>query len=93
MRHRVGSFFDRDIDLPLGDQRPGDRSAEQIGAFVDRIGAQHRENIVLDEFFAQVADNDFARAGLERFLFNRLKILALAEVGAEGDHLAAVFLL
>ncbi len=65
MGNRVGFFLHGDVDLPLGDQRPGDGGAEQIGSFVNGVGAQHRENVIFDELFAQIADHDFARAGLE----------------------------
>ncbi len=50
----VGAGFGRDLDQPLGDQRPGDRRAEQVNAFVDRIGAEHREDEIADEFLAQI---------------------------------------
>ncbi len=47
---------------------------------------------MLHELFAQIADDDFARAGLKGFLLYRLKIFALSEVSAKGDHLTAVLL-
>jgi hypothetical protein len=50
----------RDLDLPLGDQRPGDRGAKQIVAFVARIGAHHREDEIADEFLAQIVDDRYA---------------------------------
>ncbi len=92
MRNRVGFFLCRNVDLSLGDQRPGNGSAEQIRALIDRVGAQHGKNIVLDEFFAQIADHHLARAGLDRLSPNRLEVFALAQVGAKRDHLAAVLL-
>ncbi len=92
VRNGVGFFFHRDVDLSLGDQRARDRGSQQVRAFIDRVGAQHRKDVILDELFAQIADHDFARAGLNRFALDRLEILALAQVGAEGDHFAAVLL-
>src|SRR5206468_8039536 len=86
----VGTLFSGDIDLRLGNQRPGNRGAQQIGSFVDGIGAQHGKDVLLDEFFPQVADDGFARTGFNRFTANRLQILALTEVGTESDNLTAV---
>ncbi len=91
MGNRVGFFTHGDVDLPFGNQRPGDGGAEQIGTFVNRVGAQHREDVIFNELFAQIADHDFARAGLHRLFLDRLEIFALAQVGAEGDDFAAVF--
>ena len=90
--NRVGLFFHGDVDLPLGDQRPGDRSAEQIRPFINRVGAQHRKNVIFDKLLAQIADHHFARAGLDRLAFDRLKIFALPQVGAKRDHFAAILL-
>jgi hypothetical protein len=50
--------FAGDLDLALGDQRPGDRGAEQVLALIDRIGAEHREDEVAHEFLAHVLDED-----------------------------------
>ena len=58
MGHRVGALLLGDLDLLLGDQRPRDRGAQQIDAFIERIGAEHREDIVADEFLAQILDED-----------------------------------
>ncbi len=59
---RVGAFPDGDLDLPLGDERPGDRGAEQIDAFVKGVHAEHREDEVADELLAEVVDVDLADA-------------------------------
>ena len=40
----VGADFFGDLDLLLGDQGPGDGGAQQIDAFIDRIGAEHGED-------------------------------------------------
>ena len=88
----VGADLARDLDLLLGDQRPRDRGAEQILALVDRVGAEHREHEVADEFLAQVLDEDVLRLDAEqqRLLARGLELLALAEIGGEGHHLAAI---
>ena len=92
---RVGADRPRNLDLPLGDQRPRDRGAEQVQPLVQRIGAHHRIDIVADELLAQIVDEDML--GLDphhlRLGARRLDLLALAEVGGEGHDFAAVGLL
>ncbi len=90
---RVGPDGAGNLDLLLGDERPGDRGAEQILPLVQRIGAHHREDIVADELVAQVFDEDLADAEQFRLGAGRFDLLALAEVGGKGHHLAAVGLL
>ena len=86
----VGAGFLGDLDEALGDQRPGDRGAEQVEALVQGIGAEHREDEIADEFLAQVLDVDFLDAEHLGLLAGRLELLALAEIGGEGHHLAIV---
>ncbi len=92
VRHRVGAGRRGDLDQPLRDQRPGDRSAEQVEAFVDRVRPEHRENEVAHESLAQVLDEDVIGTHPHHLGFpaRRLELLALAEIGSEGHHLAAV---
>ena len=92
---RVGADHLRDLDLALGDQRPRDRRAEQVQPFVQRVRAHHREDVIADEFLAQIVDEDVL--GLDarhlRLLARRLQLLALAQVGGEGDDFAVIRLL
>ena len=60
VRDGVGAGFVGDLDQALGDQRPRDRGAEQVFAFVDGVGAEHREHEVAHEFLAQVVDVDLS---------------------------------
>ena len=90
MRHRVRADLFGDLDLALGNQRAGDRGAQQILPLVQRIRSEHRKNEIADESFAQVIDEDFLHAEHLGLLACRPKLLALAEVGGKGDHLAAV---
>ena len=85
----------RDLDLALGDQRPRDRGAEQVQPLVERVGAHHREDVIADEFLAQVVDEDVLGPDPHQLglVPRRLQLLALAEVGGEGHHLAAIGLL
>ncbi len=89
MRDSVGAFRARDLDLFLGDHRPRDRGAEQVVALVNGVRAQHRKDEVAREFLAQIDDIKFARARLERLIFEALGLVALPDVGAIGDDLAA----
>ena len=90
MGDRVGADLLGDLDLPLGDQRAGDAGAEQVLPLVQRIGAEHREDEVADERLAQIVDEDFLDAEHLGLAARRLELLALAEIGGEGDDLAAV---
>ena len=89
----VGAGLARDLDLPFGDQRPGDGRAEQVDALIERVGAEHREDVVADEFLAQILDEDLLDAEHLGFLPRRLELLALAEIGGEGHDLARIGLL
>ena len=93
VRHRIGAGLARDLDLALGDQRPRDRGAEQVLPFVERVGAEHRKDEIADELLAQIVDEDLAHPHHLGLPARRLQLLALAEIGGEGDDLAAIGLL
>ncbi len=83
--------FAGDVDQVLGDQRTGDRGAEQIDAFINGIGAEHREDEIADEFFAHILDEDFLDAHHLGLLAGRLQFFALAEIGGKGHDFRAEF--
>ena len=93
MGDRVGADLLGDLDLLLGDQRPRDGGAQQIDALIQRIGAEHGKDIVADEFLAQILDEDVLRLDAEELslLARGLDLLALAQIGGEGDDLGAIF--
>src|SRR5690606_14827129 len=90
--HRIRPGFARDLDQPLGDQRPRDRGAEQIVAFIAGVGAHHREDEVAHEFLAQIVYVDVLRLDAHHLglTARRFQLLALAQVGGEGYDLAVV---
>jgi len=87
--HGVGLLAVGDLDLPLGDQRPRDRGAHQVGALVDGVGPQHGEHEVPDELLAQVLDIALAGPRPDGLLLEAVELLLLAHVGGKGDDLAA----
>ncbi|MNQ88364.1 hypothetical protein D3C85_1036220 [compost metagenome] len=89
----VGAGLVGDLDQALGDQRTGDGGTQQVLAFVDGVGAEHRVDEVADELFAQVVDVDFLDAHGLGLGAGRLDLLALAEVGGEGHHFAVIGIL
>ncbi len=93
MADGVGAHLAGDLDLLLGDQRPGDRGAQQVLALIDRVGAEHREHEVAHELLAHVLDEDVLglHAGGQGLGAGRLDLFALAQVGGEGDDLRPVF--
>ena len=90
VRNGIGAGFIGNIDQTLGNQRAGNGGTQQVLALVDGIGAEHREHIIAHKLFAQVLDVDFLNAQRFRLGTRRLNFLALADVGGEGHHLAAV---
>ena len=90
VRNRIRAFVSGDLDLPFSDQRSGDRGTEQVPALVKRVSAEHGEDEVADELFAQVFDEDLAGTNFFGFLFDRGEFFALAQVSAKGNHFALV---
>ena len=78
------------LDQAFGNQRTGDGGAQQIFALVDRVGAEHREDKIACEFFRQVVDIDFLDAHRLRLGPGGLDLLALPDIGGEGDDFAIV---
>src|SRR5512143_582078 len=92
MADSVRTFLICDLDLALGNKRPGNRGPEEISALVHGVRPQHGEHEIPDEFLAQVIDVDLARAGTDSLLTKRLKLLALADIRGECYHFGAILL-
>lgn len=93
MADGVSADLTRDLDLTLGNQRPSDGCAQQVVALILGVGAEHREDEVAHELFAQVVDEDVLGldAQFQGFLARRAQLFALAQVGSEGHHLGVIF--
>ncbi|MFS8628689.1 MAG: hypothetical protein FWJ73_04935 [Limnochordales bacterium] len=90
VRHRVGAHLVRDFHLPLRDDRPGHRRAQQILSFVNGARPQDREDVVLHELAPQVFHEHLRSAAPQRLLLDAFQLVALTYVGHVGDHFAAV---
>mmetsp|Transcript_10585 Transcript_10585/g.25926 ORF Transcript_10585/g.25926 Transcript_10585/m.25926 type:complete len:491 (-) Transcript_10585:10-1482(-) len=88
--HGVSADLARDLNLALGDERARDGGAEEVGALIQGVGAEHGEHVVTHKLLAQVVDEDLLHAHLLRLGARRLQLLALPEVRGEGDDLAPV---
>ena len=93
MGHGIGASLMRNPHKMLRDQRPGDRGAQEIQPFIQRIGAEHGKHKVADEFFAHVDDVDVLclNPHQQRLLARRFQFLALTQIGGKGNDLAAIF--
>ena len=79
------------LDLRLGDQRAGQRGAQQVGALVDRVELQRRKDEIAHEFLLHVLHQHLRRPGPGALLANLLQVLhLLAQVQQQGDHLEAL---
>ena len=93
VRQCVATGFQRHFGLPFGEQRPRNRSAEQIFVLVHRAGAHQLPQVLRDELLAHVFHIHFGSAGLEGLLFQPIQLFAaLPYVAANGHYLAAVML-
>ena len=86
----VGAFCLGDFDHALGDEGAGDGGAQEVLAFVNGPGLHHGEDEVLGEFFLEVIDVDFERAGLFGFGVQAFQFVVLADVCTEGDDFGII---
>ncbi len=88
--NRIGPFQLCDLQLPFGDQRPGERRPQEIGPLVDRIRAEGRKDEIPGKLLLKIVDVDLCRPGFDRLFPKSRQLLLLADVGGKADHLAAV---
>ena len=67
--------------------------AQQVLAFIDRVCAEHGEDVVGDEILGEVLDEDLLHPERGGLGSGRLHLLSLADVGGEGDDLRVVAVL
>ena len=67
-----------DFDQPLGDEGPRDGGAEQIGAFIKCIGAEHGEHEIAHKFLAHILNVDLLDPHKLGLLARGFQFLALA---------------
>ena len=89
----IRAFALSDLDVGLSNQRPCNRSAEQILTLVDRIGAHHRKNKIAGKLFDQVDGVVRRRAGGLGFFGQAIEFFLLADVGRVGNNFSVVVLL
>ena len=90
---RIGALALGDLDEQLGDQRPGQRGRQRVGALVEGVRLQVRPHEVGHEPLTGIDDVGSARAGGHRPRFDALAQRAAADVHGEGHDLDAELLL
>ena len=92
VRHGIGTHGFSDFNLALGDQRARDGGTQQIHPFIQRIGAEHGEDEIADEFLTQVIHENIFRldAQQQSLVARRAQFLTLAKIGGKGDDFAFI---
>ena len=93
VRNSVSTHFAGNFDLAFGNQWPCDRGAKKIHALIERVGAEHREDIVAHKFFAQIFDENLLDAQHLSFRARRFNLFTLADIGGEGYNFGIVLIL
>ena len=90
MSYGVGTFLAGDVHQSLGNEGPGNGSAEQVAAFVDGCATHHGKDKIFGHLFAQVNHIGFGSAGFKCLFFHAGEIFRLAQIGGDGNDLAFV---
>ncbi len=90
---RVGLLLDGHLDLVVGEEWAREGGAEEVAVLVDGARGEGLVAVVADELLAEVLDDALAGAGPERLPLDRLVVVALAHVAAEGDDLGPAVVL
>ena len=92
VRDRRGPLHPRDLDQPLGDERPGERGRQRIAILVQRAGLERRQDVVAGELLACIDHVRADGAERQRALADVRELAPLPEVERDGDDLGAVLL-
>ena len=88
----VGAHLAGDLQADLGDQRPGDRRAQQVHPFVFRLPLEHGEGKIAAKLLLGVDDAGGAGADVAGLFQNRLAIFArLPQIDVDGVNVVALF--
>ena len=93
VRDGVRALLLRDFHKSLGDQRTRERRTQEIFPFVDSLRLERRPDVVFEKFLRKVFDVCLRCAGLQRLVMHGSDFVALSDVDARGDDLAAVVVL
>ena len=86
------ALFIGDADHFLGDARSCDGGSEEVPAFVESVALDGLEDVVSDEFLAEIADDALgSAAGFSLGLDSGEVFFVLTDVGAESDNLESFF--
>ena len=88
--NRIRIFFARDIDVGFGDQRTSNGRAEVILPFVNRIGANHRVDIVAGEFLDQIERVVLRGPRLTGLGTQSRELLLLPHIGGIGNNFGSI---
>ena len=89
----IGPHFAGHLQTDLGDQRPGDRRAQQVDPLVLRLPLQHGKGEVAAQLLAGVDDAGRRCPAVLRLLQDRLAVFArLAEVDVDAVDVVAFIL-
>ena len=85
----VGAFGQRDLGELLADDGPRKGGAEQVLLI---LGIHHdgRDDDLVAHLVGEVGDDELARAGLDGLFLQTVELVALADVGRDGDDLRIV---
>ena len=85
--HGISSHLAGHLHQATGNQGPGQGGGEGVTALIESVGADRGKGELSDERFDQVTHDRLAGTGIEGLAADRLKLIPLAQVRGEGDHL------
>jgi hypothetical protein len=79
-----------DLYEPFSDEWAPEGGGHCVFALVDGVSLNGWDDEVLDEFIAEVFNDNFFSAGGDSFFAKGSKVFVLSEVGGEANHFALV---